>query len=97
MGQARGILFHLALFFSSEREPPRGEPVASFFTLRFSLAASVSLHGASPWHPVVFQLLFCSDKREGSTGQARGILLFFQLLFCSDKREGSTGQARGIM
>src|SRR5260370_24319526 len=37
------------------------------------VAASVKLHGASPWHLGDVLRLFCSRERESSTAQGRGI------------------------
>jgi hypothetical protein len=56
-------------FSSSEREAPRGKPVASGFgTSRFFVAVNVSLHGASPWHPDSSRVL-CSSEREPPRGK----------------------------
>jgi hypothetical protein len=43
---------------SIERETPRGKPVASQRLLRLSIATSVSLHGARPWHQARFPRRF---------------------------------------
>ena len=41
---------------------PRARPVEVH--VRRYLAASVSLHGTSPWHPNPFIFSFCSSERE---------------------------------
>ena len=43
---------------SSKREAPRGKPVASrILEVNLVLAASVKLHGASPWHLEFWRLI----------------------------------------
>jgi len=47
---------------SFKRETPGSKPVASQKVLELFLAASVSLHGTRPWHPIPYLIPSSSMK-----------------------------------
>jgi hypothetical protein len=46
---------HVPKLISNERDAPRDKPVASSFVIKdVGVAANVTLHGTSPWHPALY-------------------------------------------